>query len=261
MHLALDHLTVTRAYPWEIVALAGQNGLQGCCLFLESMSVLPSMPRYSLIEDGDALDRTVRALDEHGVTLDLVYPFTISSRSQVTDFTDTLRTASALKAQAVNLLVYDRDFQRSVETVRAMSDAAAEAAMDALIEFYPASAVKTLDQAHELVEAAARPNLGINVDVLHLYRSGGGIEDLTRYGRHIRFAQLADGPLSAPEDLVFEAAQARTDPGQGQFDLAGFVERLPSVPVSFEIPTSNAIDAQARVATLSRHIRGNLVNR
>lgn len=255
MHLALDHLTVTEAYPWEIAALAAEHDFQGCCLFLESMSVLPTMPTYSLLKDQAALKRTRDALDATGVTLDLVYPFTVTSRSQTADFEEALEAAGILGSGAINLLVYDRDFDRAVQSVSALADAAQAKGMDALIEFYPASAVKSLDQAHRLVEAASRPNLGINVDILHLYRSGGSTADLAEYDRYIRFAQLADGPLSPPDDLALEAAQARLDPGQGQFDLAGFVDRLPPVPVSLEIPqvvTPKSVGA--RLAAIKRAV-------
>ncbi|WP_461342944.1 sugar phosphate isomerase/epimerase family protein [Brevundimonas sp. GN22] len=261
MHLALDHLTVTDAYPWEVAALAGQNGLQGCCLFLESMSVLPLMPTYSLIEDTDALHRTREALETHQVTLDLVYPFTVTSRTQTQDFDKALKTAAALKARAINLLVYDRDSERAARSVSALAEAAGQYGMEAVIEFYPASAIKTLQQAHELVEAAGQGNLGINVDILHLYRSGGAIEDLTRFNTHIRFAQLADGPLLPPENLEVEAAQSRLDPGQGEFDLVGFAQGLPPVPASFESPGQmEAAQSSQRLQTMTEFGRSLGVN-
>ncbi len=252
MHLALDHLTVTDAYPWEVAALAGQNGLQGCCLFLESMSVLPLMPTYSLIENTDALHRTREALETHQVTLDLVYPFTVTSRTQTQDFDKALKTAAALKARAINLLVYDRDSERAARSVSALAEAAGQYGMEAVIEFYPASAIKTLQQAHELVEAAGQGNLGINVDILHLYRSGGAIEDLTRFNTHIRFAQLADGSLPAPEDIVFEAASARRLPGEGDFDVAGFVASFQGHALSLEAPNDQAVLAGGDKIELAR---------
>lgn len=255
MHLALDHLTVADAYPWEIAALAGKSGLQGSCLFLESMSVLPQMPTYSLIDDKEAMNRTRQALLGNAVSLDLVYPFTVTSRSRSLDFLPALKVAAALNARAINLLVYDRDTDRALCSVNELAIAAGELGMDALIEFYPASAIKSLDQAHALADAVSLPNLGINVDILHLYRSDGNVENLKQYRQHIRFAQLADGPLLAPDDTTFEAAQSRLDLGAGQFNLSAFLKALPAVPVSFEVPNASVLSsANSRIQAFKSHV-------
>lgn len=244
MHLALDHLTVSDAYPWELVHLASQNGLPGCCLFLHSMSVIPHMPPYDLVRDKSARNVTKTALADYGVTLDLAYPFTLTGHSKPEDFNSAMDAAADLGAKAINLLVYDRDEERRVGTVSAVADMALQRGMDSVIEFYPSSAIKSFDAAAHLVRAVGRQGLGVNVDLLHLYRSGGSVAELSGAEGVIRFAQLADGLLTSPEDPDFEAGRNRTIVGGGELPVEAFLKALPQgVPLSLEVPRDAEIDA------------------
>lgn len=244
MHLALDHLTVSDAYPWEVVELASQNGLQGCCLFLHAMSVIPHMPAYDLVRDKVARTRTKAALLERGVSLDLVYPFTLTGRSQPEQFLDLVDAAADLGAKAINLLVYDRDEYRRLENVIAVADVASERGLDSVIEFYPSSAIKSFAQAASMVRAIGRSDLGVNLDLLHLYRSGGSVADLVDAGDVIGFAQLADGALAAPQDPDFEAGRNRMGVGEGELPVEAFLNALPGgVRLSLEVPRDADIEA------------------
>jgi len=242
MHLALDHLTVSDAYPWEVIDLAAANRLQGVCLFLHAMDVIVPMPAYDLITDVTARQRTRKALDDTGVSLDLVYPFTLTGRSRAKDFAPAITVAAELGAKAINLLVYDRDEPRRIEAVGAVADLAAVSGLEALIEFYPASAVKDLASATTLVQAVARKNLGLNLDILHLYRSGGAVSDVEAARPWIRFAQLADAPHQVPEHLDYEAGRARLNIGEGDLAVSEFIAALPQdVPISLEVPRDEDI--------------------
>ena len=53
----------------------------------------------------------------------------------------------------------------------------------------------------------------------------------------VLFAQLADGPIVAPDDPAVEASSRRLLPGEGEFDCAGFVRALPAeCPLAIEAP-------------------------
>lgn len=245
MRLALDHLTVVDARPERLVKLAAKAGAQGCCLFLEGMAVLANMPSYSLIDDLAALRETRKQLIDNAITLDLVYPFTLSSRSKAESFAPALEAAAELGAKAINLLVYDRDPARQIEQVAQVCERAGHHGLKAVVEFFPRSAIAGLDQAVELVGAVGATNLGINVDILHLYRSNSA--DLAKLVRHrelIGYAQLADGPLLAPEDRDHEAGNQRQLPGLGELDIRAFVAAIgPAVGISVEVPDEVALRA------------------
>lgn len=85
---------------------------------------------------------------------------------------------------------------------------------------------------------------GVNVDLLHLYRSGGKVADLEASSDLIHFAQLADGPLVCPDDPDFEAGRNRTAIGAGELPVRAFLNALPrSVPLSLEVPRDVDIEA------------------
>lgn len=240
--LALDHLTTADATPWGLAELSAGAGFQGCCLFLESMDVVPRLPRYSLIDDLASRARARDALSDHAVGLDLVYPFTLTARTRAEDFLPALEAAAWLGARAVNLLSYDRDPGRRVDQLGRAADLAASLGMRSVLEFYPPSAVGSLADAVAIVTAVGEGRLAINVDVLHLYRSGGTTGELEAVARNIGFAQVADGPLRPPEDAAYEAANQRALPGRGAFALGAFLKALPpSATLSVEAPDEEAV--------------------
>lgn len=208
------------------------------------MSVLPRMPLYQLEAGSAELERTRRTLADTGLGVDLVYPFTLSSRSQAGDFAPALEVAASIGARFANLLVYERDSMRRVDQAAAFGALSRSFGIQALVEFFPASRVRTLEEAASLCREAE--GVGLNIDLLHLVRSGGRVEDLeTIDPRLIRYAQFADGPVDClPDQRDFEAASQRMLAGHGALDLEGFARRLPAhASLSVEIPRDDAISA------------------
>lgn len=245
-----------------LVSAAAEAGCAGICLFMEPMDVLPQMPRFDLYGDA-AQRRDLRAhLDASGVTLDLAYPFTIAGRTEVADFEPALACAAELGAKLVNGLIYDRDGGRRLDKLGRFGDLAAQYGLAVALEFYPVSQCRSLAEALELVTAINQPDkVGVNVDLLHLMRSGGTISELAAAPpEYILYGQVADGPTECTaETLDEEASQARLLVGEGVFDVAGFVAALPAhCPISVEIPRNAAIaseDGATRVAKAVQSVR------
>jgi sugar phosphate isomerase/epimerase len=266
IRLSLDHLTAVDSTPIELIDLAAQNGCDGVCMFLQPMSVLPHMPHFDILGDQSYRRQVRNSLLEFGISLDLVYPFTISTHTSIQDFDKALDVAAYLGARFVNVLIYDRDAIRRSARFGAFCERAAEFGLGVVVEFYPISKVQTLGDALTLVSEVNRPgSVGLNVDVLHLMRSGGGPEDLCDIpSEFLLFAQLCDGPLSCTADEIeHEASSCRLLPGCGAFDLPGFVARLPDhCLLSVEIPRcpelEAGIPASQRVATAIAAVRSAL---
>ncbi|TCJ37027.1 sugar phosphate isomerase/epimerase [Parafrankia sp. BMG5.11] len=238
--LALDHLTVVDADPFELAVVASGTGCEGICLFMQPMEVLPSMPAFDLYGDRTQRRRLGTVLADLGVALDLAYPFTLSGRTTVSDFAPAMECAAELGTGALNALIYDREPSRRAENFGSFCDLASRFSLKVAVEFYPVSQVRTISDALTLVQGIGRPEtVGINVDLLHLMRSGGSVADLASIPpEYIRYAQVCDGPaLRATEDFDFEASSDRLLPGEGSFDVEGFVTTLPTeCPISIEVP-------------------------
>lgn len=245
MRLSLDHLTVVDLVPEELALVAAETGCAGICLFLQSMAVLPRMPPFDLIADPAARRRTRARCRDIGIAVDLVYPFTLGARSVPADFLAGFEAAAELGAESVNALLYDRDPGRRADVFAAFCEKADGFGLRVAVEFYPPSQVASLQAAHDLVEGVGRPGrVGITLDLLHLMRSGGVVADIAGLPpASILVAQLCDGPAAvAPDALVLEAAAQRCLPGQGVFDVPGFVAALPGgARVSVEVPREDAL--------------------
>ncbi|WEK56753.1 MAG: TIM barrel protein [Candidatus Brevundimonas phytovorans] len=244
--LSLDHITVVDATPSQLIETAAAVGCRGACLFLHSMPVLAAMPVYDLMTDAAERRRTREAMAAHGVTLDMVYPFTVTGRSAAADFAPLLETAAELGGRRANVLCYDREPARRLDLLGRLGEQAAAHGLALAIEFYPPSQVRTLDEAFDLIEALGRDDAGVTLDLLHLARSGGLAGDPSRLADpRILIAQVCDGAAETPLDQrEFEAGAERRLPGAGDLKSAAFVSALAAdLPLSIEAPRQSALVA------------------
>lgn len=244
--LSLDHITVTDTTPWQLAQIAAEVGCEGICPFLHSMEVLPAMPAYDLVRDPQALRQTRDALAATGVTVDLIYPFTMAGRTNPQDFVPALETGAALGARQANVLCYDRDPVRRTERLVELAELAAPFGIALAIEFYPPSQVRTLRQTLEEITRTGRSDIKVTADLLHIMR--GGEADTSMALLHhpaIAIAQISDGPATIdPSQIEHEAGIQRLLPGQGTFNIPAFINALnPDTPLSVEIPQQNTINA------------------
>ena len=115
--------------------------------------------------------------------------------------------------------------------------------MGVAIEMVPATAIKTLPQAAALARAmASSAKVGINLDLLHLYRSGSSPAEAADFLDAIVYAQVCDGPIARPEaEWREEAAAQRARPGDGEQDVRTFLDLLADVPTSVEVPDGEGL--------------------
>jgi sugar phosphate isomerase/epimerase len=243
---ALDHLTIVDSTPSQLVEAAAAAGCRAICLFTEPMAVLPSIPQFALYGITQEARETKARMQDLGIGLDLAYPYSLGARTEIENFHPALEIAAWLGAVGVNALVYDRDPSRRRDTFAAFSELAAAYGLKVALEFYPSSQIPSLAAALELVMEVGRPErAGINVDLLHLVRSGGMLAALQACPpAYIHYAQYCDAPIPGPvagmtpED---EASCFRLLAGEGMFDLTGFAAALPEgVPASVELPRDGA---------------------
>ena len=253
---ALDHITLVDATPVELAEIAFETGYTAINPFLHSMDVLPQMPNYDLIGDHGLREQFIDRMDQLNLGVDIAYPFTISKRTLVDELTPALDCASELKSRLVNVLLYDRNPISRQETFSRFCEHAHCRNLKVLVEFYPASQVVTIEDALVLVEHIGDAGVaGINVDLLHLFRSGGTLEQLAAIPpEYIAYAQLSDGPMIClPELQEYEASIERQLPGEGSLDTIGFLNTLPpDCPVSIEVPRGSSLDAKMTKSARAR---------
>jgi sugar phosphate isomerase/epimerase len=138
-------------------------------------------------------------------------------------------TAAAFGAHHIkvgNLLGRPCELDRVSEAFAELcEDAAASSDATVAYEFMPFDAnVRTLDAAVRLVEGAAQPNGGLAIDTWHMAKLGISPAELHRLPpQYLTWVELSDGQLADMPDLGFETLNHRKLPGEGEFDLAGYV--------------------------------------
>jgi sugar phosphate isomerase/epimerase len=98
-------------------------------------------------------------------------------------------------------------------------------------EFMPFDVnVNTLDKALELATGADAPNGGLAIDTWHMGKLGIAPEDLRRVPlEQLAWVELSDGQHETMEDPIDETINHRRLPGEGEFDIPGYVEALGEV--------------------------------
>jgi len=142
--------------------------------------------------------------------------------------------AGAVGARTVTLVEFLTnevvDVDRAAEGFAHVCDVAAEHDLQVALEFGPWGGVPTFARALEVVRATDRPNASLLVDSWHFFRSGGTLAELAATPKElIGDVQIDDAPRHAEADLWEETTHRRLVPGEGDFDLVGFVHTLTDV--------------------------------
>jgi len=93
-------------------------------------------------------------------------------------------------------------------------------------EFMPFDVnVRSIDSVLAVVAGAAAPNGGVAIDTWHMSKLGIEPDELRRIPlEYLSWVELSDGRRDSMDDLVDETVNHRELPGEGEFDLPGYVE-------------------------------------
>jgi sugar phosphate isomerase/epimerase len=144
-----------------------------------------------------------------------------------------------LGADHVLVVSDEPDADKLAPALRQISDWCAPYQLKPMLEFLRITAVTSLAQASELLDATGQHSFGILLDTLHLARSGE-LHDLPtlQLERH-PYIQLCDGLVACADDrnsLLEDALDLRCAPGEGQLPLQNLLRVLPQqTPLSMEV--------------------------
>ncbi len=130
--------------------------------------------------------------------------------------------------------------EAAAERFAALCDRAAAHGLLVAIEFLPWTGIPDPKTAWEIARLAGRRNGGLLVDSWHYFHSGADAATLRSVPPdRIVAIQFDDAPrMSTAADMLYETLH-RSAPGEGVFDLVGFIRLLDEIgvkaPVSVEI--------------------------
>jgi sugar phosphate isomerase/epimerase len=258
VRISLHHLAITETTPAELADLAAALHCDHICLFVKIPAAQASAFPYVFprVASVGAAKTLAARLDGLGVSVWNVDTFIAEPKVKIADYRETLDIAAALGAHTINALnLFPAEAAAAAaETLGSFSTLAAQAGLAVVLEWFRFSSTRTLGAAVDLIRLANQPNLGLNVDILHLVRNGGKPGDLAAVDPAlIRYAQICDGPLEQPLDAQGdEGVFNRNFPGEGEFPLVDFVRNLPRDAVlSIEAPVNRlrpSLDPMQRAA-------------
>lgn len=174
------------------------------------------------------------------------------------------RTATVLGASIVNLTHYlgrSLPVEVAADAVRGVCRRAAPLGLRICLEFIPDGGLPDLQFAQAVVDACGEPNAGVLLDVFHLDRSGGTVDDVRRLPPGaIAGIQLSDR-RRPPPGTAHVPLSGRLLPGDGELPLRELVEAAlensPDATIDIEVLNDelralSPDDAAARLADAVR---------
>ncbi len=156
---------------------------------------------------------------------------------------------------------YTGTLDDAAEAFAGVCDRAAEHGLAAAIEFLPEmSNIPDAATAMQIVTRAGRANGGICLDCWHHFR-GANDDDMLRAipAERIFTVQFDDGPRQRVDpDYYTDCTRYRDVPGEGEFDLTGFLGLLDELgvrlPLSVEVISTDLLQRPA--AEVARRLAG-----
>jgi sugar phosphate isomerase/epimerase len=180
---------------------------------------------------------------------------------------DLFRIGAVLGARSVNAVDVvggDWGVGEAAESFARLCDRAAEFGLLVHLEWLAWSRIPNLATAVEVVTLADRPNGGLNIDTWHCARTRTNPADLLMVpGERVLAVQIDDGPAQPEENLIEATLHERLLPGEGAFDLVGYLDALwqieAGVPIGVEVFSDQlhalgAREAAVRAAAATRQL-------
>jgi sugar phosphate isomerase/epimerase len=257
--IALDFLTALEFDAVAFVEFAARHEIYKVGLMVQPFT---AFRYFNLLGDTGSRRRLLRACRETGVAVDMVEPFFFDAAIDPQDLRPAFETGALLGAKWVNLIARDSDMARMGDNFTAASELAAEYGMSSLTEISKRGTLRKLEDSVAFLKASGNTHMRIELDSLHFFRLDGDVADITKYASWIARAQICDGTATLSEEEQWtEARDHRLPPGDGAFDLSGFLNALPAdINVGIEVPNrdmspdervTRSLDGIARLTELT----------
>ena len=191
---------------------------------------------------GQTLGELKRLMDGLGLQVTQVHLARLALKNtradEVSKIAHLCALALAFDTRWVSVAIDDPQSEEIVARTRAAADECAKHALGLAVEFMPFTGIRSLAEVRELMRHAGRGNIGIQLDVWHLFRGGSTLAELARLRPdEIAFVQFDDARPATSE--MYDDTRNRRLPGEGELDLRGFARTLRAIgyegPIESEV--------------------------
>ena len=200
-------------------------------------------PAFPVLGDAPLKRETLARLRDGDIAVHDFDFIRLTAETQVPAFEPLLDIAQEFGARAVVVLGADADHGRLAEKYAALCDLCAPRGIRPMLEPIVYTEIRNIAQALAVLKKADRPNAGLQICPLHLFRGGRTAADIALVdGSLMPHAQLCDGGVGAlvgNEAIRHETIADRRLPGQGMLDLDAFLRALPPLlPLRVNTPVA-----------------------
>ena len=256
--LALHQITMMEGGPEALVRFAAEAGLGGVCLFTATPLDARDREMFPVVS-AQAATSFKRLLGERDVKIVNAEYFPVTAEQDVADFLPAINLAAELGAKRLVSHIHDTNRHRAEDKLSKLCHMALDHGLEVGLEFTGFSdGCNSLDNAVALHGRVNQTNLKIAIDALHLFRTGGTLEQVQAVDPAIiGYAQLCDGPDFRLSNDYLEEAMNRMIPGEGVFPLKELVAWLgPHVDIDIEVPNFAVSSSSEAKSWAQRAITG-----
>lgn len=226
--LSLAHFTVIDADPLTLIEAGAAAGFDAVGLrIVPPPGAAPIVP----VVGDPAMQRAIKArLAATGMKILDTEAIWLLPETDISSLTPVLDTTAELGATRLIVSGNDPDRVHALENLSRLCEASHLRGLRVMLEFLPYTEIRSLAEAHAVLQQIKPANAGILVDAVHLSRSGGSPADLASYDPALfDLVHLCDVPAEPPsfEGLRAEARGCRLYPGEGGLWLEEFVRAFP----------------------------------
>lgn len=255
--IGVAHLTALELPPVEFVRAVAQAGFASVGLRIAPAA--PGATCYPIKADSSEARALKSALAEEGVTVNEVEFIPMLPAFDWAIAEHLLELGGDIGARSLTVSGDDPDPVRLADTLARLCEMACPYKIRIDVEFMRWRVVASYRDAVDLLKRAGHANAGILLDVLHLDRSGGTVDELDLSASSpIHAIQLSDATADRPvtdDDVIAEAREGRLIPGTGALPLADIIRRNAGrASLSVEVPDASrpATERLQRAADAAR---------
>lgn len=241
MKFSLAHLTALSSTPAELTYMAADAGYD----FVSPRLIMTGTRSeigysYDLTQDPVMYRETKKALSDTGLQIHDIELVRITDSFDPAALVPAFELAAELGVGHVLSSVWTPDRGLATERFAELCDLARPYGLNIDLEFVTWANLTNLREALEVLDNTRRSNARLAVDLLHAHRSRVTPEELASVPRELfGFVHLCDAPLEIPtteEALIHTGRAERLYVGEGGIDILGYLNELPAVTYSIEIP-------------------------
>jgi sugar phosphate isomerase/epimerase len=239
--ISLDQLTVVGVSPTELVDVAADAGYDAISPVAGGD---PAFPAHKLAVGDAATKAMIERLAARGLSVNNLDGFTLTAEPDWDSYARMIELGLYIGARRGVAFLYDPDASRAQHNLFHLSEMAAGAGLELVLEFSAMSPVGSLAHAVDYVRGAPAP-IGLVVDLMHLSYAGETPADVARCDPAlISCAQLNDGRADLSfEEYLHDAMQQRQVPGDGELPVRDFLKALSAdTPIGVEVPLKDLSD-------------------